>query len=88
VARYEFGEDTADELDGDVAAQLRWRLSQPFEPALELYADDEIAALGPAAVGTIALAGRNRLKWEAAALLAVEHDIADKVFRAALEFEF
>ena len=88
IARYEFGDEVSDKLEGEAVAQVRYRLSQPLEPALEAYWDEDIIAFGPAALGVLPLGGRNRLKWEAAALLAVEHDIADKIFRASLEWEF
>jgi len=88
IARYQFGDGVSDKLKGEAVAQARYRLSPSFEPALEAYWDDDMMAVGPAALGLVSLGGRNRLKWEAAALLAVEHDIADKVFRASLEWEF
>lgn len=88
IARYEFGEEVSDKLEGEMAAQVRYRLSQQFEPGIEAYWDEDIIATGPVAMGVLVLDGRHRLRWELAALLAVEHDIADKIFRGSLEWEF
>jgi len=88
VANYVFGDDVSEKLEGEMAAQVRYRVSKQFEPGVEAYWDEDIIAVGPAASGTIAIDGQHRLTWEVAALLAVEHDIADKVFRGSLNWAF
>jgi hypothetical protein len=88
IFSYEFGSGTPDELETSVAAQLRYRLGQSFEPAIEAYVEEDILAVGPAALGSIAAGARNRINWEAAVLLSAKHDIAKTILRASLEWEF
>lgn len=88
IAHYETGDDISDEFEAEMATQLRYRLNQRFEPALELYWNEDVIAAGPAALGTLPLGGRNRVQWEAAALLTAEHELARRIFRFALEWEF
>jgi len=88
IANYVFGDDVAEKLEGEMAAQVRYRISRQFEPGVEVYWDEDIIAVGPAATGIVAVDGQHRLTWEVAALLAVDHDIADKVFRGALNWSF
>jgi len=88
VANYVFGDDVAEKLEGEMAAQVRYRVNRQFEPGVEAYWDEDLIAVGPAATGIIAVDGQHRLTWEVAALLTVDHDIADKVFRGSLNWSF
>jgi len=88
IAHYEFGDDVKDNFEGEMAAQLRYRLDKRFEPAIEAYWDENVIAVGPAAIGVVTLDGRRRLNWEAAALLSTKHNIASRIFRCSVEWEF
>jgi hypothetical protein len=88
LAHYETGPEPKDNFEGELAAQLRYRLKPQFEPAIEAYWDEDVTAIGPAAIGTLQMAGRNRLKWEAAALQSTKHTLARRIFRFSLEWEF
>lgn len=88
IANYVFGDDVAEKLQGEITAQVLYRVSQQFKPGVEAYWDEDIVAVGPAAAGVITVDGQHRLMWEVAAMLAVDHDIADKVFRGSLNWAF
>lgn len=88
MAHYETGPDPKHDFEAEMAAQIRYRLTEPFEPAVEIYWDEDVIAIGPAAIGTLQLDGRNRLRWEAAALQSTKHQLARRIFRFALEWEF
>lgn len=88
VAHYETGAKVRHNFEGEMAAQLRYRLTPQLEPAIETYWDEDVVAIGPAALGTLQLDVRNRLKWEAAALQSSKHTVARRIFRFSLEWEF
>jgi hypothetical protein len=88
MAHFEFGDRPLDRSEGEVATQIRYRLNQQFEPAMEAYWDEKVVAVGPAAIGILRVDGRQRLKWEAAVLFTANHDIAHRIFRGSLEWEF
>jgi len=87
-ALYEFGDDIDNELETALAAQLRYRYREFFEPALELYKGQYTFGLGPVVTGTIRLSGRHKLYWEAGDIFGLDSDTADQTFRLLLEYEF
>ncbi len=88
IAEYEFGSDIESELESAVRAQIRHRYSQSFEPAIELYLDDQDWAAGPAFMGTIKLSGRQQLRWELGVLFGLDSDTPDSNLRGLIEYEF
>ena len=88
IAEYEFGSDIESELESALRAQIRHRYSQAFEPAIELYLDDQDWAVGPAFMGTIKLSGRQQLRWELGLLLGLDEDTPDTNLRGLIEYEF
>jgi hypothetical protein len=87
-ALYEFGDDIDNEFETALAAQLRYRYRQSFEPALELYKGQYTLGLGPVLTGTVRLGERRKLYWEAGAILGLDSDTADQTYRLLLEYEF
>ncbi len=87
-ALYEFGDDIDNEFETALAAQLRYRYRQSFEPALELYKGQDTLGLGPVVTGTVKLADRRKLYWEAGAILGLDSDTADQTYRLLIEYEF
>ncbi|MCB1670433.1 MAG: hypothetical protein R3F41_03035 [Gammaproteobacteria bacterium] len=85
---YEFGSDIANEWDFDVAAQLRYRFSERFEPSVEYYADEFTSALGPVFQGVERLGIARKFYWEAGVLFPLNDTTPDSTFRFMLEFEF
>jgi len=88
IVHYETGPEPKDNFEGEAAAQLRYRRTQQFEPAIETYWNEDVIAIGPAALGTLQMNERNRLKWEIAALQSTKHALARRIFRCSLEWEF
>jgi len=87
IAHYETGPQPKDDFEGEMAVQIRYRFAPQFEPAVESYWDENFIAIGPAAVGVLALDEHNRLKWEAAALQSTKQTWAHRIFRLSLEWE-
>jgi len=88
IAHYETGPKPKDDFEGEMAAQIRYRFFPQFEPAAEAYWDENVIAVGPAAVGMLQLDEHNRLKWQAAALQSTKQTWAHRIFRLSLEWEF
>lgn len=87
-AVYEWGDDISNEWESELAAQLRYRLSRGFEPALEIYSGDAFKGLGPVGVGQIRFGQGRKLRWELGVLFGVDRESPDQVLRAMLEYEF
>jgi hypothetical protein len=85
---YEYGDDVEAEVETALRAQFRYRYSAAFEPALEVYLDDQDWAAGPALMGVQKLGGRKQLRWEFGLLLALDSQTPDTNLRMGLEFEF
>ncbi|WP_323815242.1 hypothetical protein [Cellvibrio sp. NN19] len=88
IAEYEFGSDIESEFESALRAQLRHRYSASFEPAIELYLDDQDWAVGPAFMGTIKLSGRQQLRWELGFLFGLDKDTPENNLRGLIEYEF
>lgn len=85
---YEYGDAVDSEVETELRAQFRYRYSAAFEPALEVYLDDQDWAAGPAVMGMQKLGGRKQLRWELGLLMALDSQTPDTNLRFALEFEF
>lgn len=88
IAEYEYGSDIKDEFETALRAQLRYRYSIAFEPALEFYLDDQDWAAGPALLGTVKLSGRKQVRWELGLLFGLDTDTPETSLRGGIEFEF
>lgn len=85
---YEFGGGIDNEYDRFARLQWRYRLQPGFEPAFEVHLDEYDEAAGPAALGTVRLGGKQKLKWELALLFALDDETPSSMLKAALELEF
>lgn len=85
---YEYGEDLVDEVETALRGQFRYRYSAAFEPALEIYLDDQDWAAGPALMGIQKLGGRQQLRWELGLMFGLDGETPDASLRAGVEFEF
>ena len=83
----------------EYAARYRWRVSESFEPGIELYGefgdwgdngslDDHEHQLGPSMLGRIHAGGHAAFRYEAALLLGLTGDSPDSTLRLQLEYEF
>ena len=87
-AIYEWGDDISNEWESQLAAQLRYRYSRFFEPAVELYRGEATKGIGPVALGNVRFSGRQKLHWELGLIFGLDSDSPDQTIRAMLEFEF
>lgn len=86
-AAYEFGPKINNEFETEFKGQLKYRLSRLFEPAVELYMDENTRGIGPVLLGAPKL-GRNKLKWELGLIFGFNRATADQNIRFLLEYEF
>lgn len=84
----EWGEGIDNEFESSVAAQVRYRYSPQFEPALELYSGQDFTGIGPVVMGKVNLGVRKSLGWEAGIIFGVDSDSTEQTFRFLLEYEF
>ena len=82
---YETGPNN--EFDSRGAAQLKYRLSPLFEPAVEIYMDETTRGVGPAFLGSTRL-GFNKLKWEVGLIFGFGKNTPEKNLRFMLDYEF
>jgi high-affinity iron transporter len=87
------------ETELEYAMRYRWRMTQAFEPGIELYGglgdwghngslDDHEHQLGPSLAGKFRSGDRSALKYEAAVLFGLTEAAPDTTVRFLLEFEF
>ncbi|WKE65177.1 hypothetical protein PVT67_16160 [Gallaecimonas kandeliae] len=81
------GEEEESEMETQGAFQLKYRLSEALEPALEYYTDDDTQALGPVLLGANRL-GQNKVKWELGVLFGMDKKTEDATLRWQVEYEF
>jgi hypothetical protein len=88
LVEYEFGGDVENELEAALRAQLRYLHRATFEPAFELYLDDQDYAAGPALLGAAKVGPGRQLRWELGLLIGIDGETPDRSLRASIEFEF
>jgi len=87
------------ETEMEYAARYRWRLSQAFEPGIEVFGelgdwghngslDQHSHQVGPALLGKVHAGEHSAIKYETAVLFGVTHDSPDATVRLQLEYEF
>ena len=85
---YEWGDDIENELEAELGAQLRYRYTLQFEPAIELYSGDAFKGIGPVGLGQIRFGQGRKLRWELGAIFGVASDSPDLILRGMFEYEF
>lgn len=75
------------EYEGSVNAQLKWRLSQRFEPALEVYVDSETTKVGPVVMGKIKT-DSGKFGYQLGWLVGMNDETPDNTFKFLVEYEF
>ncbi|WP_308365609.1 MULTISPECIES: hypothetical protein [unclassified Microbulbifer] len=88
AAIYEWGDDIDNELESQLRMQARYRLSEAFEPAVELYAGQDTLGIGPVARGLQRLSGARQFYWELGLILGVTDESPDQTLRLLVEYEF
>lgn len=80
-------ESATEETESALAAQLRYRWKPLLEPALELYAGEDLLGVGPAIAGARRF-GPRKLNWEFGLIFGLDEDTADETLRFLVEYEF
>ena len=88
IGEYEFGSDIEAEFESALRTQFRYRKSVLFEPAFEIYLDDQDYAAGPALVGARRFSAGKQLRWELGFLFGLDDKTPANNFRFNLEYEF
>jgi high-affinity iron transporter len=87
------------ETEMEYAARYRWRVSEAFEPGIEIFGelgdwgnsgslDEHSHQVGPALLGKVHAGEHSAIKYETAVLFGVTHDSPDTTVRLQLEYEF
>ncbi len=85
---YEWGETIRSELESTLHMQVRYRLKESFEPAVELHVGQDTTALGPAIGGLFRVAEGKKLRWEFGIFSGISESSPDSIVKANVEFEF
>jgi hypothetical protein len=85
---YEWGERIQNEIETTLRAQWRYRLSEVFEPGLELHVGQDTTAIGPQIGGLLRASRGRKLRWELGVFAGVTSRSPDHILKANLEFEF
>ena len=82
------GEEEEGGTELSYALQAKWRLSEAFEPGLEVYQSEESQQVGPVALGKIHVGDYGKLKYELGLLFGLSDETPDNTLRWLVEFEF
>jgi hypothetical protein len=85
---YETGPTIDDELETELATQLRYRHKASFEPGIEYFKSQSTNALGPSFSGQFKFGGGKNLFWSTAALFSFDSSKPDNMVRFNIEYEF
>lgn len=91
--------DDGAETEMEYAARYRWRVSQAFEPGVEIHGElgdwgdnggfsEHEHEAGPAVMGKLGTGTHSAFKYEAAVLFGLTEESPDTTFRLLLEYEF
>ena len=87
------------ETEVEYAARYRWRVSERFEPGIELHGElgdwgdfgsvsDHTHQFGPSLLGKVRAREHSAFRYETAVLFGLTHDSPDATLRLQLEYEF
>jgi len=85
---FESGAGVDNEFETQLRMQTRYRLTELFEPAMELHVGQDTAALGPAVTGVYRLAPGKKLGWNVGLFLGIDDETPDRIFKLNVEYEF
>jgi len=85
---YETGRSIDDEIETELAMQLRYRRNAFFEPGIEFYKSESTNSAGPSISGRLRLGGGKKLFWSAATLFTFDSSKQDNTLRFSIEYEF
>ncbi|MDH5322985.1 MAG: hypothetical protein OEW81_11295 [Gammaproteobacteria bacterium] len=85
---YEWGSGVEDEIETELRAQARYRLSESLQPAFEFHLGQDTLALGPVLTGLYRLSPGRKLRWEAGVFLGMDDESPDRTLKLNVEYEF
>ncbi len=85
---YEQRRGLQNEFETSLRTQLRYRMSEAFEPAVELHVGQDTRALGPAITGLYRVSRGKKLRWELGIFTGLDNKSPDQILKANIEFEF
>ena len=85
---YEWGERIESEFESTLRLQWRYRMTEAFEPSIELHAGQDTIAVGPSLSGLYRLSQGKKLRWAIGVFTGVDEQSPDQILKASLEFEF
>lgn len=85
---YEWGSGLKNEFETAANTQFKYRLSEKFEPAIELYIGQNNRSIGPAITGLWRTGASNKLRWLAGAYAGLGSQSPDFSAMVTFEFEF
>lgn len=85
---YETGPRIKDELEVELATQLRYRSNATFEPGFEFFKSQSTNAAGPSISGRVRLGGGRKIFWSTAALFSFDSSKPETAIRFNIEYEF
>jgi hypothetical protein len=68
--------------------QVRYRLKESFEPAIELHVGQDTTAVGPAIGGLFRISEGKKLRWEFGLFAGISERSPDSIVKANIEFQF
>ncbi|HEY8568502.1 hypothetical protein [Microbulbifer sp.] len=84
---YEWGREE-DEFETEFRGQMRYRYTEKFEPAVELYAAEDLLGVGPVALGAWRLEEGRQFRWELGLIFGITDESPDQSLRLLWEYEF
>lgn len=84
---YEWG-SVYNEFESELRGQVRYRWSPVFEPAIELYAAQDLLGIGPVVVGAWRFEGGRQLRWEVGVIQGLASSSPDQSLRLMVEYEY
>jgi hypothetical protein len=85
---YEWGERIQNEIESTLRVQTRYRLTEKFEPGIELHMGQDTTAIGPAFSGLVRVSRGRKFRWELGVFAGLSERSPDHILKANIEFEF
>jgi hypothetical protein len=85
---YEGGERVEDEIESILRMQMRYRMKETFEPAVELHVGQDTTAIGPTISGLVRVSNGRKLRWDLGLFAGITERSPDQILKANIEFEF
>ena len=85
---YEWGSDVENEWKSELSSQLRYRIKESIEPAIELYLAKGTQGIGPVMTGLWRIGSRRKINWKFGVIFGIDTTTADANWKLNAEYEF